>query len=267
MKAKWVRLVPALAMVCLVTACGSDTQASTTNGAGGYKETKSMVLDILKTEDGIKAIQDANTRNNTKIQMLSAGDTRQLQLAVKDVLVDTNSTKFLNNMITDPLFAGQFAKAIQKETKQLQKDLMKDPEYQVQLLNAMKGAEFQAMLLDTMKSPQYKQQIQTAIQESLQSPLFRVEMMNLMKKVLENESKPQAMQSGQGGGQGGGGQSGQGGGQGGQSGEGQGGGGGGSSGGGQSGGGQGGGSSGGDSGGSESGGDSSGEDKKKKESS
>jgi spore germination protein D len=260
MKAKWVRLVPAFAMVCLMTACGSDTQASTTNGAGGYKETKSMVLDILKTEDGIKAIQDANTRNNTKIQMLSAGDTRQLQLAVKDVLVDTNSTKFLNNMITDPLFAGQFAKAIQKETKQLQKDLMKDPEYQVQLLNAMKGAEFQAMLLDTMKSPQYKQQMQTAIQESLQSPLFRVEMMNLMKKVLENESKPKSMQSGQGGDQGGGGQGG--------GSEGQGGGGGGQSGGGQGGGGQGGGGGsqgGGSSGGSDSGGDGGGDEKKKKE--
>jgi spore germination protein D len=221
MNARWAKIVPTITLVCLLTACGSDTQASSNaNSVGGYKETKSMVLDILKTEDGIKAIQEANTRNNTKIQMLSAGDTQQLQLAVKDVLTDTNNNKFLNNMITDPLFAGQFAKAITKDTKQLQKDLMKDPEYQTQLMNAMKGPEFQTMMLDILKSPQYKQQVQAAIQDSLQSPLFRVEMMNLMKKVLENESKPKSQQAklgeqggGQGGGQSGGGQGGSGGGQ------------------------------------------------------
>ncbi|WP_372814402.1 spore germination lipoprotein GerD [Paenibacillus sp.] len=194
-------LIPAVLIAGLLTACGSDTQASGANG-NAYKDTKSMVLDILKTEDGRKAIQEATIHENSRLQLLSAGDTQQLQLAVKDVLVDTQSNQFLQNMISDPKFAGQFAKAIEKDTKKLQKDLMKDPEYQKQMLDAMKSPDFETMLLDTMKTTPYRTQVKTVIQESLQSPLFRLELMDLMKKVLQEESMPkqQAQQAGQNGG-------------------------------------------------------------------
>lgn len=202
---RWIRLAPVLLIVGFLTACGSETQASSGNGGGNYKDTKSMVLDILKTEDGRKAIQEATIHENSKLQLLSAGDTQQLQLAVKDVLVDTQSSQFLQKMIADPKFAGQFAKAIEKDTKQLQKDLMKDPEYQKQMMDAMKSPDFEKMLLDTMKGTPYRAQMKAVIQESLQSPLFRLEMMELMKKVLQEESTPKEQG---GGGQGGGGQGG-----------------------------------------------------------
>ncbi|CAG7656595.1 spore germination lipoprotein GerD [Paenibacillus allorhizosphaerae] len=191
MNLRWPRLLPIILVVGVLTACGSDTQAASSgNNGNNYKDTKSMVLDILKTEDGRRAIQEATIQQNTKLQALSAGDTQMLQLAVKDVLVDTQSTQFLQKMITDPKFAGQFAKAIQQDTKQIQKDLMKDPEYQKQLLSAMKSPDFEMMLLDTMKSTPYRAQAKAVIQESLQSPLFRLELMELMKKVLQEESMP-----------------------------------------------------------------------------
>ncbi|AEI45986.1 spore germination lipoprotein GerD [Paenibacillus mucilaginosus] len=203
----WKRIMPAVMIVGFLAACGSEPQQQQAQGSNGntYKDTKSMVLDILKTEDGRKAIQEATVQNNSKLAVLSAGDTQQLQLAVKDVLVDTDTNKFLQTMITDPKFAGQFAKAIQKETKQLQKDLLKDPEYQKQMMDAMKSPEFEGMLLDTMKSTAYRTQTKQVIQESLQSPLFRLEMMELMKKVLQDESQPKAQSQG-GGAAGGGGE-------------------------------------------------------------
>ncbi|SDE57456.1 spore germination protein D [Paenibacillus sp. UNCCL117] len=206
-------LIPALLIAGLLSACGSDTQASSSGNGSNYKDIKSMVLDILKTEDGRVAIQEATIHENSKLQLLSAGDTQQLQLAVKDVLVDTDQTKFLQKMITDPKFAGQFAKAIEKDTKKIQKDLMKDPEYQKQMMEAMKSPDFETMLLDTMKTTPYRTQMKTVIQESLQSPLFRLELMELMKKVLQEESMPkqqgqggqkQGQGQGQGGGEGGG---------------------------------------------------------------
>ncbi|CAG7647297.1 Spore germination protein GerD [Paenibacillus solanacearum] len=197
MNKRWPRFVPVILIVGVLTACGSDTQAASSGNSGSnYKDTKSMVLDILKTEDGRRAIQEATIQQNTKLQALSAGDTQMLQLAVKDVLVDTQSTQFLQKMITDPKFAGQFAKAIQQDTKQIQKDLMKDPEYQKQLLNAMKSPDFETMLLDTMKSTPYRAQTKAVIQESLQSPLFRLELMELMKKVLQEESMPKSQSQG-----------------------------------------------------------------------
>ncbi|WP_426449923.1 spore germination lipoprotein GerD [Paenibacillus sp. S-38] len=204
----WKRIMPAVMIVGFLAACGSEPQQQQASGSNSntYKDTKSMVLDILKTEDGRKAIQEATVQNTSKLSVLSAGDTQQLQLAVKDVLVDTDNTKFLQTMISDPKFAGQFAKAIQKETKQLQKDLLKDPEYQKQMMDAMKSPEFEGMLLDTMKSTPYRTQTKTVIQESLQSPLFRLEMMELMKKVLQEESAPKSQTQAAAGGGGGGGE-------------------------------------------------------------
>ncbi|MGF9915702.1 spore germination lipoprotein GerD [Paenibacillus ehimensis] len=200
MIARWIRFLNAVLIVGFLTACGSDTQASSVGGGNTYKDTKSMVLDILKTEDGRKAIQQATIRENSKLQILSAGDTQQLQLAVKDVLADTENNQFLQKMISDPKFAGDFAKAIQKDTKQLQKDLLKDPEYQKAMMDAMKSPDFEMMLLDTMKGNAYRTQTKAVIQESLQSPIFRLEMMELMKKVLQEESMPkQQGQQGKGG--------------------------------------------------------------------
>ncbi|MEC0212731.1 spore germination lipoprotein GerD [Paenibacillus ehimensis] len=200
MIARWIRFLNAVLIVGFLTACGSDTQASSAGGGNTYKDTKSMVLDILKTEDGRKAIQQATIRENSKLQILSAGDTQQLQLAVKDVLADTENNQFLQKMISDPKFAGDFAKAIQKDTKQLQKDLLKDPEYQKAMMDAMKSPDFEMMLLDTMKGNAYRTQTKAVIQESLQSPIFRLEMMELMKKVLQEESMPkQQGQQGKGG--------------------------------------------------------------------
>jgi spore germination protein D len=189
----------------LLSSCGSDTNASKSQSQGNYKDTKTMVLDILKTEEGQTALstasQKAAAKDGGQLKLLSAGDSQHIQLAVKDVLTDTSNNKFLQTVITDPKFAGDFAKAIQKEMKQLQKDLMKDPDYQQSLISTMKNPDFEKMLMDTMKSPQYRQQTKTVIQESMQSPLFRLDLMNVMKKVLDEASQPSQKQ-GQGGGSG-----------------------------------------------------------------
>ncbi|NHN35176.1 spore germination lipoprotein GerD [Paenibacillus agricola] len=199
MKLQWLSKVLSLFLIgLLLSSCGSDTSSSQSQN-GGYKDTKTMVMDILKTEDGQQAILAASLKAAAKdegqLKLLSVGDTQQMQMAVKDVLTDTSNNKFLQTVITDPKFAGEFAKAIQKEMKQLQKDLMKDPEYQQALIGTMNNPDFEKMLLDTMKSTAYRQQTKTVIQESMQSPLFRLELMNVMKKVLEEESQPKQQAS------------------------------------------------------------------------
>jgi spore germination protein D len=165
-----------------------------------------MVLDILKSSDGKKVIKEASKDSDNsaagmlqaqsakdgKIQMLSAQDAQQLQLVVKDVLTSDGSDKMIKTMMTDPKFAGDFAKALQKENKQLQKDLLKDPEYQKQMIDLMKNPDYEKIMLDTMKGTQYRQQVMTIMQEALQSPLYRLELMQLLKKVMEEESQPKA---------------------------------------------------------------------------
>lgn len=211
MKWKTVRGFSALLLLPLLIACGSGGGSSEGSSSQGYKDTKTMVLDILKSEDGKKAISEASksgdqsaagmlqaqsAKNGGKMQMLSSQDAQQLQVMVKDVLTSDGSDKMLKAMMTDPKFAGDFAKALQKENKQLQKDLMKDPEYQKQMLDLMKNPDFEKTLMDTMKGAQYRQQVMTVMQEALQSPLYRLELMNLLKKVMEEESQPKGKAGG-----------------------------------------------------------------------
>jgi spore germination protein D len=207
---KKVRGLSAFLLLPLLIACGSGG-SSEGSGTSGYKDTKSMVLDILKSDDGKKAIKEASkTGDETaagliqaqsaqsggggKMQMLSAQDAQQLQLVVKDVLTSDGSDKMIKAMMTDPKFAGDFAKALQKENKQLQKDLMKDPEYQKQMLDLMKNPDYEKLMIDNMKSAQYRQQVMTIMQEALQSPLYRLELMTLLKKVMEEEAQPKGGQ-------------------------------------------------------------------------
>lgn len=204
-----VRGLSALFLLPLLIACGSGGGSSESGGSSSYKETKSMVLDILKSDDGKKAIQEAakgtvgaagtgllsiksDTPGAAQLQMLSAQDVQQLTVAVKDVLTSEGSDKIIRSLMTDPKFAGDFAKAVQKENKQLHKDLMKDPEYQKQMLQLMTSPDYEKMLLDLMKSTQYRQQMMTVMQEALQSPLYRLELMNLLKKVMDEQSQPPA---------------------------------------------------------------------------
>jgi spore germination protein D len=209
-----------LAAVVLLTSCGMGSSSGGSGGqnANSYKDTKTMVMDILKSDEGRKAVQSAafgidegaggssgggssggssgGAGGPTGIRTLAVGDAKQLQLAVKDVLTDQQNSAFLQNLMKDPKFAGDFAKAIQNENKQLMKDLMKDPEYQKLQLDAMKNPEYQKIVLDTMRGMQYRQHVMNIIQESMQSPLFKTEMINMLKKAIEEGTAAQAPSAG-----------------------------------------------------------------------
>lgn len=184
------RLITGVILCCLLAGCGADGQSG--GGVQSYKDIKSMVLDILKTEDAQKAVQEAmnNPTGSTGMQSLSVLDNEQIRIAVKDVLTDPSYPQHLEKLMLDPKFSGEFAKAVSKDNKALHKDLMKDPEYQTMMVSAMKGPEFEKMMLDIMKSSAYRKQAMTIFQESLENPLFRLELMELMKKVMEEESRP-----------------------------------------------------------------------------
>jgi spore germination protein D len=203
MRTKWC--LAAVAALSLLTSCGTGNSSAGggAQNASNYKDTKSMVMDILKSDEGRRAVQSAafgledvtGKTAATGIKTLSTGDAKQLQLAVKDVLTDQQNSAFLQNLMKDPKFAGDFAKALQKENKQLMKDLMKDPEYQKLQLDTMKNPEYQKIVLDTMRGTQYRQYVMSVIQESMQSPLFKADMINLLKKAIEEGTTAQAPQS------------------------------------------------------------------------
>lgn len=198
-------VLPLILIALILSSCGSDNSPQGQSQAATYKEQKTMILDILKSEDGKKAISAANrsimmgevgasgVAGQSQIKLLSANESLQLQMAVKDVITAKENNKFLADMMKDPKFAGDFAKAIQKDTKQMFKELLKDPEYQKSLVDVMKNPDYEKMMLDIMKTAAYRQQTMTIMEESIQSPLFRAQMVELLKSAIEQQSKPEQM--------------------------------------------------------------------------
>lgn len=165
-----------------------------------------MVVDILQSEEGKKAVQEAQASGSgPAMQMKMLKDDTQLKMTIKDVLTAPDFHKQMEKIMTDPKFSGDFAKAISKENKQLHKDLIKDPDYQKAVGEIIKTSEFDKMILDVMKSSQYRKQTMMVMQESIDNPLFKLKMMKLLEKVVEEQLKPDKKQGGGEGGGGGGG--------------------------------------------------------------
>jgi spore germination protein D len=186
-----LHVIIAIGCLAFVVSCGSDQpQAAPTD----YKEIKTMVIDILKTEDGRKAIGDANKHGDgedvMRMRILETEQGKRLQLVVQDILSDPAYAHALKELMVDPKFAGDFAKAVNEENKNIHKALMKDPEYQQALIDVLKDPQFEHILLETMKSSQYRQQVMVIMKDSMQSPLFQTQMIQLMQKALEEQTKP-----------------------------------------------------------------------------
>jgi spore germination protein D len=188
-------LMGILIMLTLVLAgCGAEP-AGGQGGQGGqmsYKDMKSMVIDILKTEDAHKALQKsalASGGGAAGPRLLSLQDQEQVKMAVKDTLISPEN-KVIERLMVDPRFAGEFAKAVNKQNKQIHKDLLKDPSYQKDLIGVMKSPEMDRMILEVLQSTQYRKQVMTMMQESLASPIYRLEVLDLLKKAVQEELKP-----------------------------------------------------------------------------
>jgi len=177
----------AIIPLLLATACGSDSSSS----QQGYSETKSIVLDVLKSEEAEKAIEEAMKKNQDKtMSLLSTGEGQQIQMAVKDFLTNEEvGVKLLDKTMKDPKFASDFAKALQNNMQQLHKDLMKDPEYQKEMLSLMENPEFTEIITKTLQTQKVRQIMSETVKEALQSPTLKGELITLFQKAIEEQAK------------------------------------------------------------------------------
>ncbi|OBZ15538.1 spore gernimation protein [Bacillus sp. FJAT-27264] len=202
-----------LSLVLTLTACGGE-QSSSSSGQGGYKEMKTMVVDILKSDDGKKAVEEALSSPSSgggegggsgmSMKMVPLQTSEQIRVAVKDTLTAPEYKKELEKIMTDPKFAGEFAKAINTQSKELHQQLIKDPTYQKSVGEIMKSPEMTKMYLDLTKTSDYRKQTMTIMQDAMQNPLFRMEVLNLLKTVVQEELQPKVQKKeGRGQGEGG----------------------------------------------------------------
>nr|WP_153738470.1 spore germination lipoprotein GerD [Aquibacillus halophilus] len=172
-----------------------------TNGEqANYDETKKMVTDILKTDEGKKAITDVLA--DEEMQKTFVIESKTVEESVSKTLTSEEGKEFWKKMFEDPKFVESFAKTIQTQQEDVIKGLMSDSEYQKKMLELFQNPEMEEQMLTVITSQKFREHLEKTIQETMDSPLFKAKMTDIILKAAE-EMKP-AGESGGGGGEEGG---------------------------------------------------------------
>jgi spore germination protein D len=189
-----------LPIMVILTSCSSGESSS--SGQLDYDQTKKMVVDILKTDDGKKAIQDLMADEKLKEKLVM--DQKVVSQAIQQTLTSDKATEFWKKAFSDPQFAQGVAKNMRSENEKLLKDLMNDPEYRGMMVQVFKEPEIQKGMTDALKSKEYRQHLQQVITETVDSPLFKAKMQELLLKAAEDMKNQASSKSGSQSGSGGG---------------------------------------------------------------
>ncbi|KMY55990.1 spore gernimation protein GerD [Bacillus sp. FJAT-27231] len=168
-----------------LAACGGGA-VDTGNAQMDYDATKKMVVDILKTDDGKKALQDIMQDEKVKQQLVL--DQEMVTKTIEDTLVSEKGEKFWKEAFKDPAFASSIAKGMRKEQEDLLKALMKDPQYQDMMLSIMQDPEYQKSVTKLLKSKEYREHLQTVMDETFTSPLYKAKIQDILLKAATEEA-------------------------------------------------------------------------------
>ncbi|PIB44628.1 spore gernimation protein GerD, partial [Pseudomonas sp. 2588-5] len=98
-----------------------------------YEATKQMVVDVLQTEEGKKAVQEVVQDEEIQEQLIMEQDF--IKETIQTTLASEEGQEYWQEVMKDPEFAKTFAESMQEENENLLKGLMKDPEYQSMMLD------------------------------------------------------------------------------------------------------------------------------------
>ncbi|MEH7159280.1 spore germination lipoprotein GerD [Neobacillus drentensis] len=189
MKAKGMLLL--LPIMVFLTSCSSNDASS--GGQVDYEATKKMVVDILKTDDGKKAIQDVMSSDSMKEKLVM--DQKVVSDTIQQTLTSDKAKEYWKETFSDPKFAQNVSKNLKSENKKLLKELMNDPEYRGMMIEVFKEPEIQKAMTDALKSKEYRTHLQKVITETVDSPLFKAKIQELLLKAAEEANSKAAGKS------------------------------------------------------------------------
>src|SRR5690625_3469946 len=156
-----------------------------------------MVVDILQTEDGKKALRELMTDEEMKQHLVIESDV--VKNSINDMLGSEKGTEMWTKLFSDPSFVQDFAQSISDEQEKLMKKLMNDSELQKQMMDLLQNPEINEQMLSLMKSQQFRAHLEEIVQQTLETPLFQEKMSEILLKAAEEQQKSQSGGSGEGG--------------------------------------------------------------------
>ncbi|MCV9884181.1 spore germination lipoprotein GerD [Metabacillus halosaccharovorans] len=192
-------------IVCILalSACAPREESGTQMD---YEETKKMVVDILKTDDGKKALQEVMKDEEMKQVLIM--DQNVVKETIETTMTSDKGAEFWKKVFEDPKFVESFATSIKDEHEKVIKGLMTDPEYQKMLIDVLKDPEMEKSMLEAAKSQEFRKHLQDIVMETLSSPLYKVKIQETLLKAAEEAGQQsggsqqgQEQEQGSGGGQ------------------------------------------------------------------
>ena len=175
-----------LFILILTSACTEDAKSSKETD---YDATKKMVVDILQTEDGKKALKELMTDEEMKKELIIDSDV--VKNAIDQVLISEKGKEMWSALFKDPTFVENFAKSITEEQKKLMKALMNDAEFQKQMLELLQDPEMTKQMMGLMKSQEFRSHLEETIQQTLETPLFQAKIKEILLKAAEKQGEEQ----------------------------------------------------------------------------
>ncbi|MFB5284616.1 spore germination lipoprotein GerD [Peribacillus sp. Hz7] len=170
----------AFLLISLFIICTGCNQEGT-NEKVDYEETKKMVVDILKTDDGKKALQEVLKDESMKNEIIMNNDT--VTKAIESTLTSDKGKEFWKKAFEDNEFTKAYAKALRSEHKKVLKELAKDPAYRTLLTDTMKEPDIQKEITNILKGNEMRKVYKELIVETGESPLVKAKVEEAIKKA------------------------------------------------------------------------------------
>ncbi len=182
-----------------LSACGGggNTQGKE---EGDYEGTKKMVADILKTDEGKKAITEVLSSDD--MQKTYVIDAKVVQQTVQEALTSDKGKEFWTKMFQDPKFVESFSLALQDQQEKVMKTLMSDPEFQKKFIEILSNPEMEDQTLTVLTGQKFRSHLEKVMEEMFSSPpMFQAKISELLLNAAK-EMKPSEGGQSQSGGQG-----------------------------------------------------------------
>lgn len=172
-------------LVGILSGC-SDSESSSQMD---YDQTKKMIVDILKTDDGKKAIRDVISDEEIKQNLVM--NEKTINTTIEKTLTSDKAADFWKENFKDPEFAETMAKSMKTENEKLLKNLMKDSEYRKMMVELLQDPSIESEIKKVLKSTEYREHLEKIMQETMDTPTFKSKFQELLDKAAKEASSIQ----------------------------------------------------------------------------
>ncbi|MCU9615179.1 spore germination lipoprotein GerD [Caldibacillus lycopersici] len=190
MKKKSLIVLLLFCLTIFANGCSTQNNAAEVD----YDETKKMVVDILKTDDGKKALKEVLADEELKQELVM--DNTVVADSIAKTLVSDKGKEFWKTSFEDPDFVKAYAESMKTENENLLKGLIKDPEYRTMLVEVLHDPELETELSDLLKSTDYRKHLQSVITETIESPLYQAKIQEILLKAASEQNKKEESKGG-----------------------------------------------------------------------